>query len=67
MTILTSDGLIVVSSLPYPLCGWLNQFLRGQDLYTARDPEYAGYLIDIEAIEFMFQSAGISAYNPLPN
>jgi len=66
MTALTRDGLIVVSSIPRPQCDWLDMFLAGQELYVQWDRE-EGYVIDMDAFEFMLQSAAVPKLNPLPN
>lgn len=67
MTLLTESGMIVVASLPAPMCDWLHTYLAGQDLYATWDPEEGGYLISLESFDFMLSAAGVSAYNPRPS
>ena len=66
MTAITADGFNIIATLPAPLAQWLDLFVVGQELYVQWEREW-GYVIDLEGLEFMLQSAGVSTFNPLPN
>jgi hypothetical protein len=58
MTALTVDGLIVVSTLPRPMCDWLSVLLRGQKLYVKREAK-DGRLINFDELDFMLKTAEV--------